>query len=266
MTPDEHAARDRLAAFLAHPGLRREVEPGDPADVIAVITGRLDMPRLYKSDLRLLLAALDRHDAIEESALETARHIAEFAERHGPVPDRVEVTYSAAPAHRSDVAPNPYSGTPQGIVRRVITDKRAGASDQAIARNTVAEALHLITGHDGDATDCDTCHDATDRAVHDVRTPRPFDLAGCSIVVPQGNGGEPCMCYRDGAYVGLGGACTCALRGVQDCPCLTRERGGQCEDCFCCTAAGCRNGPGGPVGQHCPSNDLGESVCPCTGD
>jgi len=41
---------------------------------------------------------------------------------------------------------------------------------------------------------------------------------------------------------------------------------GQCEDCFCCTAAGCRNGPGGPIGRRCPSNDSGESVCPCTGD
>lgn len=39
-----------------------------------------------------------------------------------------------------------------------------------------------------------------------------------------------------------------------------------CEDCSCCTDLGCRNGPGGPVGQRCPSNDLGESVCPCTGD
>jgi hypothetical protein len=64
VTPEERAARDRLAAFLTHPGLRREVEPGDPADVIAVITGRLDMPRLYKSDLRLLLGALDRHDTV----------------------------------------------------------------------------------------------------------------------------------------------------------------------------------------------------------
>lgn len=208
MTPEERAARDRLAAFLSHPGLRRDVEPGDPADVIAVITGRLDMPRLYKSDLRLLLATLDRYDAVEESVFETARQVAEFAERHGPVPDRVEVTYSAAPVRRGEGAPNPYSGTPQGIVRRVITDKRAGASDQAIARNAVTEALHLITGHDGDAAGCDTCRDATDRAVRDVRTPRPFDPTGCSIVVPQGNGG---------------GACTCALRGVQDCPCLTGD-------------------------------------------
>ena len=63
MTPLERAARDRVSAFLSHPRVRRDVEPGDPADVIAVITGRLDMPRLYKSDLRLLLAALDRHDA-----------------------------------------------------------------------------------------------------------------------------------------------------------------------------------------------------------
>jgi hypothetical protein len=97
VTPEERAARDRLAAFLTHPGLRREVEPGDPADVIAVITGRLDMPRLYKSDLRLLLATLDRYDAIEEPARETARYIAEFAERHGPVSERVEVTYRRAP-------------------------------------------------------------------------------------------------------------------------------------------------------------------------
>ncbi len=39
-----------------------------------------------------------------------------------------------------------------------------------------------------------------------------------------------------------------------------------CEDCSCCTAEGCRNGADGPIGQRCPSNSLGESICPCTGD
>lgn len=39
-------------------------------------------------------------------------------------------------------------------------------------------------------------------------------------VAPQAPESEPCMCYRDGCYVGAGGACTCALRGVQGCPCL----------------------------------------------
>jgi len=45
-----------------------------------------------------------------------------------------------------------------------------------------------------------------------------------------------------------------------------RLTAGQCEDCSCCTARGCRNGPGGPIGRRCPSNSLGESGCPCTGD
>ena len=39
-------------------------------------------------------------------------------------------------------------------------------------------------------------------------------------------------------------------------------RGGQCEDCFCCTASGCRMG----LGSTCPTDRLGDSVCPCTGD
>ncbi len=48
--------------------------------------------------------------------------------------------------------------------------------------------------------------------------------------------------------------------------CEEWNAGRSCEDCSCCTAGGCRNGPGGPVGQRCPSNSLGESACPCTGD
>lgn len=39
-----------------------------------------------------------------------------------------------------------------------------------------------------------------------------------------------------------------------------------CEDCSCCTAEGCRNGADGPIGERCPSNSLGDSVCPCTED
>lgn len=37
---------------------------------------------------------------------------------------------------------------------------------------------------------------------------------------------------------------------------------GQCEDCFCCTASGCHAGPD----ATCPTDRLGDSVCPCTGD
>lgn len=73
---------------------------------------------------------------------------------------------------------------------------------------------------------------------------------------------QPCLCYRDGHYVGLTGPCTCALRGVQDCPCLTPGPRGQCEECSCCAASGCHPGPG----STCPTDRLGDSVCPCTGD
>ena len=37
---------------------------------------------------------------------------------------------------------------------------------------------------------------------------------------------------------------------------------GQCEGCFCCTAFGCHTGPD----STCPTDRLGDSVCPCTGD
>lgn len=37
---------------------------------------------------------------------------------------------------------------------------------------------------------------------------------------------------------------------------------GQCDDCTCCVASGCHTGPG----STCPTNQLGDSVCPCTGD
>ena len=66
MTPEQQAARDRVAAFLHHPGLRRGAMPGDPRDLVAVITGDLRMPRLYKSDLRLLVAAFDPDGQVEE--------------------------------------------------------------------------------------------------------------------------------------------------------------------------------------------------------
>lgn len=35
-----------------------------------------------------------------------------------------------------------------------------------------------------------------------------------------------------------------------------------CGDCMCCTAEGCRMGPD----STCPTNQLGESQCPCTCD
>jgi hypothetical protein len=34
---------------------------------------------------------------------------------------------------------------------------------------------------------------------------------------------------------------------------------GSCEDCFCCTNQLCAEG-------SCPTNSLGESTCPCTGE
>jgi hypothetical protein len=37
---------------------------------------------------------------------------------------------------------------------------------------------------------------------------------------------------------------------------------GRCEDCGCCTASGCHTGPD----STCPTDRLGDSVCPCTGD
>ena len=37
---------------------------------------------------------------------------------------------------------------------------------------------------------------------------------------------------------------------------------GQCDDCTCCTASGCRVG----LGSTCPTDRLGDSVCPCTGE
>lgn len=37
---------------------------------------------------------------------------------------------------------------------------------------------------------------------------------------------------------------------------------GRCEDCFCCIASGCHTRPD----STCPTNSLGDSVCPCTGD
>lgn len=37
---------------------------------------------------------------------------------------------------------------------------------------------------------------------------------------------------------------------------------GPCEDCSCCTVTGCHQGPD----STCPTDRLGHSVCPCTGD
>lgn len=41
-----------------------------------------------------------------------------------------------------------------------------------------------------------------------------------------------------------------------------RTPSGQCEECACCIASGCHTG----AGSTCPTNQLGDSVCPCTGD
>lgn len=37
---------------------------------------------------------------------------------------------------------------------------------------------------------------------------------------------------------------------------------GPCEDCSCCIASGCHQGPD----ATCPTDRLGHSVCPCTED
>lgn len=36
---------------------------------------------------------------------------------------------------------------------------------------------------------------------------------------------------------------------------------GPCPECSCCVAFGCHTGPG----SLCPTDALGDSVCPCTG-
>lgn len=41
-----------------------------------------------------------------------------------------------------------------------------------------------------------------------------------------------------------------------------RPPAGPCEDCSCCIATGCHQGPD----STCPTDRLGHSVCPCTED
>lgn len=43
---------------------------------------------------------------------------------------------------------------------------------------------------------------------------------------------------------------------------LAWHASGPCEDCSCCTATGCHQGPD----ATCPTDRLGHSVCPCTED
>lgn len=43
---------------------------------------------------------------------------------------------------------------------------------------------------------------------------------------------------------------------------LATHASGPCEDCSCCTASGCHQG----ADSTCPTDRLGHSVCPCTGD
>lgn len=78
MTPELRAARDRLERLLT-------AGSGQP-----VIDDAVD------ADLRTVLAALGRYDAIEQSVLDTARQVAEVGARFGPVPERVEATYTVA--------------------------------------------------------------------------------------------------------------------------------------------------------------------------
>lgn len=70
---------------------------------------------------------------------------------------------------------------PQRIIRRIVAERRAGAPDEMIAKYAITEALHLFTRHDGPAADCTRCHNATARAVHDVRS--VADMTGASIVI-----------------------------------------------------------------------------------
>lgn len=76
MTPEVRAARDRLERLLT------------------AGSGRPVIDEAIDADLRTVLAALDRHDAIEQSVLDTARQVAEIGARFGPVPERVEVTWT----------------------------------------------------------------------------------------------------------------------------------------------------------------------------
>jgi len=138
VTPLERAARDRLAAFLD------ALDPG--VDTIVTLKRGDTLIPLKGGDLRVVLAALDRHDA-EQRLREALR-------------DR-------DPGQCGKVRPHP--------AHRWLPNRTA--------------------------LDCPG-----------IPTPA------------QENAGERCLCYRDGHYVGLAGPCTCALRGVQDCPCLAPER------------------------------------------
>lgn len=126
VTPLERAARDRIGALLDH----------WDRDPLTAVFGSGDAATAFREDLRLVLAALDRHEQGTGSVLGTGREVAGHAGRFGPVPERVEITHQAA-----------------------------------------------------------------------------------------------------------------------------GPRGG-CEDCSCCVASGCHTGPG----SICPTDRLGDSVCPCTGD
>jgi hypothetical protein len=89
VTPETRAARDRIAAVLDY----------WDKDPLSELFGSGHAAVRFKGDLHLVLAALDRYEAIEESVLETARQVAEHATRFGPVPERVEVSYIAAGPH-----------------------------------------------------------------------------------------------------------------------------------------------------------------------
>jgi len=81
VTPEGRAARDRIAAYLR----ARHANAGPVITHLWPRGPKSEPVDLLATDLQLVLAALDRYEAI-----------AEFAGRHGPVPDRVEVTYSRA--------------------------------------------------------------------------------------------------------------------------------------------------------------------------
>lgn len=94
MTPEVRAARDRIAAF-ADRAAWPDAKPLSEADAVAVISGHPDAPRLYKSDLRLVLAALDQHEAHLETVRQDIRQVAAEA-GFAPRTEPVEITYTPA--------------------------------------------------------------------------------------------------------------------------------------------------------------------------
>jgi hypothetical protein len=104
VTPDERAARDRLARYAGPdappfpavnppPGITHLTVAEANRMVAQIAAGIRDT---LAPDLHLVLAALDRYETVEESVLQSARQVADAAGLFGPIPDRVEITYQVA--------------------------------------------------------------------------------------------------------------------------------------------------------------------------